>query len=243
MPVRARLGFVAAVVVAAVLGTAAPASAHVTITPSTTEAGAYALLTVAVPHGCAGSSTVEVAIRIPEAITSVTPTRHPLWEVATETAALDPPVPDGHGGQVVERVATVVYRTATPLPDGVRDAFELSLRLPDTPGTTLAFPIVQRCEQGESAWIEVPAPGQSGTELALPAPTLTTTAAGEATPAAVPAARPVTGPVAVPVGGTAPGPPTAAGGGSDALAGTALSVGVLGALLGGAALLRARRRA
>ncbi len=218
-----------------------------TITPSTTEAGAHALLTVAVPHGCAGSSTVEVAIRIPEAITSVTPTRHPLWEVGTETVGLDPPVDDGHGGQVAERVGTVVYRTTTPLPDGVRDAFELSLRLPDTPGTTLAFPIVQRCEQGESAWIEVPAPGQPGAELELPAPTLTTTAAGDAAPAAVPAARPVTGPAAVPVGGAAAAPPAGArdegGGGSDALAGAARGAGLLGALLGGAALVRARRRA
>src|SRR3954469_9956101 len=61
---------------------AAPASAHVTATPSTTEAGASTIVTVSIGHGCEGSSTTAVQIRIPESVYSVTPTRNPLWDVA-----------------------------------------------------------------------------------------------------------------------------------------------------------------
>ena len=61
----ARLGAAPAVLGIAVLGVAAPAGAHVTITPSTTAAGAFAVLTVSVPHGCDGSPTTQIAIADP----------------------------------------------------------------------------------------------------------------------------------------------------------------------------------
>lgn len=41
------------------------ASAHVNVKPDTTAAGAHALLTFGVPHGCEGSSTTRVSIQIP----------------------------------------------------------------------------------------------------------------------------------------------------------------------------------
>ena len=63
------------------------------------------------------------------------------------------------------------------MPDGYRDAFELSLQLPEAEGTTLVFPTIQTCEEGESAWIEVPEDGQSADDLELPAPSVTITAA------------------------------------------------------------------
>ena len=63
----------------ALLAIAGPASAHATITPTTTAAGAYTVLTVGIGHGCDGSATTKVAIQISEDILSVTPTRNPLW--------------------------------------------------------------------------------------------------------------------------------------------------------------------
>lgn len=114
------------------LGLAATASAHVTVTPGEATADSYAVLTFGVPHGCDGSATTEVAIQVPEEITSVTPTVNPNWTVHTVTA---------------ERV---VYTAITPLPDGLRDTFELSIRLPGLPGETLAFPIVRRVRRGRS---------------------------------------------------------------------------------------------
>jgi uncharacterized protein YcnI len=218
---------------------AAPAAAHVTVTPSTTAAGAYAVLDVSVPHGCEGSSTTEVTIQIPEPINAVTPTRHPMWEVEKQVVSLDPPVTDGHGNQLTERVASVTYRTDTPLPDAQRDAFELSLKLPDTEGQTLLFPTVQTCEQGEAAWIQVPAEGQSADELERPAPAFVLTAAeggghdGASDAASADSTTAATRAEVAPAKGSDS---------SDALALAGLGAGVVGALLGGAALVLQRRR-
>jgi periplasmic copper chaperone A len=225
----ARLCALPAAVGVVVVGAAAPAGAHVTITPTTTAAGAYTVLTVSVPHGCDGSATTRVSIQMPDEINAVTPTRNPLWEVEKEMEELDPPVTDAHGNEITERVATVTYTTDTPLPDGYRDSFELSLQLPDAEGTTLVFPAVQTCEEGESAWIQVPEAGESAEELELPAPTVTVTAAGDGPAPDEPA----------------PDEPASASSDSedsDTMGAWGLGAGVLGALLGGAALVQGRRR-
>jgi uncharacterized protein YcnI len=211
-----------------VLGVAAPASAHVEITATTTAAGANTVLTVNVPHGCDGSPTTKIAIQIPKEINEVTPTRNALWNVTKQTEKLDPPVTAEDGDEITERTATVVYTAKTPLPDGYRDAFELSLQLPDAEGTTLTFPTIQTCEKGESAWIEVPEAGQSEEDLELPAPSVTITAAeGDSE--------------------TADEPPSLTADQEtsedrDALSAWALGAGILGIALGAAALLQGRRR-
>ncbi|MCD4524464.1 YcnI family protein [Nocardioides sp. cx-173] len=176
----ARLGAPLAAAALLTLGLAAPASAHVTITPSETEAGASTVLTVSNGHGCEGSPTTGITIQMPEQINAVTPTRNPLYDVTKTMEKLPEPVTDAHGNEITERVATVVYTAKTPLPDGYRDTFELSVQLPDTPGETLAFPVIQTCEKGESAWVEVPAEGQDPDELERPAPTVTLTEADDA---------------------------------------------------------------
>lgn len=153
------------------LGGAVAANAHVTVSSDTAEAGAYSLLTFSVPHGCDGSATTAVSIQVPEEITSVTPTRNPLYTVETISEVLDTPIMDSHGNEVTERIAEVVYTAQTPLPDDQRDAFELSVKLPENAaGATLYFPTVQTCEQGESAWVQIAAEGQDPHELDLPSP-------------------------------------------------------------------------
>lgn len=211
---------------------AAPAMAHVTVSADQPHAGSYAVLTFSVPHGCEGSSTTKVSIQVPEGINAVTPTRNGLWEVDKQMADLDTPIEDSHGNQITERVAEVVYTTDDPLPDGYRDAFELSLQLPvEAAGTTVAFPTVQTCEQGEAAWVQVPADGQDPDELELPAPTIEVDAAvdEDADP-------------------RADEPVDDVGGGTDDLdllpwVISSLVVGVLGLAVGGAAWLRGRPRA
>lgn len=159
---------------------AAPASAHVTVTPDTTAAGSYAVLTFSVGHGCEGSPTTAIEIALPEQVLQVTPTLNPSWTVKKVSEQLDEPVTDAHGNEVTERVAQVVYTARKPLADGYRDTFELSLQLPDAEGDTLTFPVVQKCVQGETGWVETPAEGQDPEELERPAPALTVTAADEA---------------------------------------------------------------
>ena len=217
-----------------VVGAATPAAAHITITPSTTAAGAYAVLEASVPHGCAGSSTTAITIQIPEQISSVTPTRNALWEVDTTMETLDPAVTDSHGRQITERVASVTYRTGTPLPEGYRDVLELSLLLPDLAGETLVFPTIQTCEQGEAAWIEVPADGQDADELELPAPAFVLTAAdgdGHHAASAVDADQ-----------AALTAPSGAAGESADVWTVAALVAGLVGVALGATALVLQRRR-
>ncbi len=238
---RAALGSGVAVAAFAVVvtGPAPTASAHVSLTPSSTAAGAHAVLEVSVPHGCDGSPTTQVTIRIPEEISAVTPTRNALWEVEKDVVQLDPPVTDGHGNEITERVDSVTYRADVPLPEGYRDVFELAVQIPDEPGTTLVFPTVQTCEEGETAWIEVPSDGESGADLERPAPAFEVTAvagAGHDEPASAASAS----------GGSGADDAAAAtqeDTGTDPLVVGALGVGLLGLLAGTAAIVLQRRRA
>jgi uncharacterized protein YcnI len=232
----ARVGVAPAAVVGA-LALAGPASAHVTVTPSETAAGAYTVLTVSVPHGCDGSPTTKVAIGMPDGVYSVTPTRNSFYAVEKVTERLDQPVEDAHGNELTERVSQVVYTAETPLPDGERDAFELSLQLPeDAAGTMLAFPAIQTCEKGETAWSEVPASGQSADDLDHPAPAFEVTEASGDGHGATAASDTDDGSEASEADGAESGDD----GNGIAVAG--LVAGLLGLALGAVALVRTRGR-
>jgi uncharacterized protein YcnI len=237
-----------AVVVAGVcalsLGGALAASAHVSGSPNTTAAGSYALLTFGVPHGCAGSSTTKVAIKIPEQINAVTPTVNPNWDVQKVMVPLSPAVTDSHGNQVTERVDQVVYTAKAPLPDGYRDAFVLSLKVPDVAGETLSFPTIQTCEVGETAWIEPTVEGQDEPDHPAPAFEVTAAAGGDdhgaaATTAAAAAISPAAAPTSsAEVAATAS---TSESSSTSWVAVAGLVAGVLGLVVGGVALARSRR--
>lgn len=166
----ARLGALPAATAAIALSLASPASAHVTVTPSSAAAGAYTIATFSVGHGCEASPTTSIEIQVPESVLSVTPTRTSFYDVEKTMVDLDEPIADSHGNEVTERVGSIVYTARTPLPDGIRDTFELSFQVPDAEGETLTFPTIQTCEEGETAWTEVAADGQDSDELDSPAP-------------------------------------------------------------------------
>jgi uncharacterized protein YcnI len=152
------------------------ASAHVSVTPASTAAGSYTVLTFAVPHGCDGSATTTIAIDIPETIASVTPTVNTNWDVAKVMTPLAAPSTSAHGETSTERVGQVVYTAKTPLADGYRDTFALSLQLPaDAAGTTLDFPVLQTCETGSTNWNEIPADGADEDSVEHPAPRIAVT--------------------------------------------------------------------
>jgi len=151
-------------IAAAALVLVAPmaASAHISATADTTAAGSYAVVTFALPHGCDGSATTAIAIDIPDSIDTVKPTANYGWQVTT--------VADG------ERIGQVVYTAKEPLPDAVRDTFALQVVIPeDAEGTTLAFPVTQTCEVGETLWNEATVEGDEEPEH--PAPAFVVTAA------------------------------------------------------------------
>lgn len=132
------------------------ASAHVTVTPSGTAAGSYTVLTFAYSHGCEGSPTTALTFDIPESIASVSPTLNPNYRIEK--------VADG------DRTAQVVYTAITPVQDGYRDTIELSLQLPEeAAGETLAFPVLQTCEVGETNWNQIVEEGEEEPESPAPA--------------------------------------------------------------------------
>jgi periplasmic copper chaperone A len=148
---------------------AGAASAHVTVQPNEAVAGSYFQMVFVVPHGCDGSATVALRVKVPDGVLSVKPQMKPGWTVEIKKKALDQPQTVAHGKTVSETVDEVSWRGG-PLPDNLYDSFGLMMKLPDTPGQPLYFPVVQECEQGVHRWIEIPASGQNRDELREPAP-------------------------------------------------------------------------
>lgn len=147
----------------------APAAAHVTIEPREAPANSYYKAQFRVSHGCNGAPTVRVRVRIPAGAVSVKPQPKTGWQVETVRTKLAQPVDSAHGKQITEAVSEVVWSGGNLL-DEHFDEFAVMMRLPDRPGTTLYFPVLQECEQGVSRWIEVPEAGKSARELREPAP-------------------------------------------------------------------------
>ncbi len=145
-----------AVVAGALLALAAPtaASAHVSASASSSAPGAYTVVTFGVPHGCEGSPTQVVTIDIPESVPSVTPTVNPLWTVEKVMVPLDEPIETSYGEPLTERVGQIVYTSTTGgLEDGFRDAFALSLQLPQgEEGEAVEFRTTQTCTEGTAVW-------------------------------------------------------------------------------------------
>lgn len=145
-----------AVVAGALLALAAPtaASAHVSASASSSAPGAYTVVTFGVPHGCEGSPTQVVTIDIPESVPSVTPTVNPLWTVEKVMVPLDEPIETTYGEPLTERVGQIVYTSTTGgLEDGFRDAFALSLQLPQgEEGEAVEFRTTQTCTEGTAVW-------------------------------------------------------------------------------------------
>lgn len=215
-----------------------PALAHVSVSPSEGAAGSYTVATFSVPHGCDGSATTSITIKVPEQVIEVTPTRNALWDVTKTMTKLTTPIKSEDGDEVTEKVDTVTYTAKTPLPDGYRDAFELSFQVPDAVGTALAFPVLQKCVEGSTNWNQVVAEGAAEPEN--PAPTITVTeATGEGHHGSDPAAAEGEHDKAEAAEHAAADAENSEGA-SKGLAYTGLGVGVLGLLTAAAALAKSR---
>lgn len=148
-----------------------PAAAHVTLEQRQAPADSYYKASLRVTHGCKGSPTVRVRVRMPEGVTGVRAQPKSAWKLDITRVKLAKPLDDGHGGQITETVGEVTWSGGT-LPDEYFDEFALIMRLPDRPGTTLYFPVVQDCAQGVHRWIEIPEAGKSSRDYKEPAPAL-----------------------------------------------------------------------
>lgn len=146
-------------------------SAHVVTEPNEASANSYFRTAFRVTHGCHGAPTVAITVRIPEGVVSAKPQPKPGWVIELKNRPVDPPLKGQHGHEITETAAEVTWRGG-PLPDAYFDEFGLSMRLPDRPGVTLYFPVIQTCDGGTTNWVTIPAPGQDRRDIAEPAPFL-----------------------------------------------------------------------
>jgi uncharacterized protein YcnI len=168
----------AAIVLAAfATGLSLPASAHVTLENGEAMTDSYYKATFTVPHGCNGAPTTKVRVQIPDGVGSIKPQPRSGWKLAVVKEKLATPLDNGHGGKITEAIREVSW-SGGPLPDEQFEEFKIQMKLPDSPNTTLYFPVVQECRGdrgkagGINRWIEIPAAGQSSHSLKLPAPGL-----------------------------------------------------------------------
>jgi uncharacterized protein YcnI len=160
---------------AAIAGTVVlrPALAHVTLESRQAAADSNYKAVLQVLHGCKQSPTVRIRVRIPDGVTDVKPQPKPGWKLETTRGKSAKPAPSGHhshgGGETISEVSW----SGGELASEHFDEFTLLMRLPDRPGTTLHFPVVQDCKEGVHRWIEVEPKGKSAGESAAPALRLT----------------------------------------------------------------------
>ncbi len=170
-----RRALVAAALAAFALAAAPAAPAHVGLEPTTAVAGSETTFTVTVPHGCAGSPTTEIAIKLPPSVRAAWPAPAPGWDLEATPAG---GASGDEGGETAQRL-DIVRWSGGRIPDGELGEFRIKLALPDDPGGIVAIPAVQTCEDGETRWIQVPGEGERADDLSEPAPTIALAAAGD----------------------------------------------------------------
>jgi uncharacterized protein YcnI len=147
------------------------ASAHITLETREAEADSSYKAVFRVPHGCEGSPTVKLTVKIPEGVIGVKPMPHPGWTIEIVKGKYAKAYDYFHG-KLTEGVTQVTWSGGN-LPDDYYDEFVLRGSLAaDLPAGTIYFPVVQECEKGVDRWIEIPETGKSAEDYEKPAPGL-----------------------------------------------------------------------
>jgi uncharacterized protein YcnI len=151
----------------------AAASAHVTLENPQAPIGASYKAVLRVPHGCEGSATTALRIRVPDGMIAVKPMPKPGWKVETVIGKYQKSYDYFHGAKLSEGVIEISF-TGGNLPDAYYDEFVFTGFIVGDlePGKTLYVPVVQECEKGINRWIEIPAAGKSSRDYPEPAPGL-----------------------------------------------------------------------
>ncbi len=187
------------------------ALAHIDPDPTEAQAGSTLSVAFTVEHGCDGSPTIQLDMRLPEGVTGASPDPIAGWEGSID--------------------ADVVTFVGGPLADDEEGTFSVTMTLPPTPDTTIYFPFVQRCEVGEIRWIAIPT-DDSGAEPEEPAPAmrLTGPVAAPTAPAATttPPTSAATASTAAPATTAVDEPTTVAGAAASTDAPTSTELAVAG---------------
>jgi len=149
------------------------ASAHITLETREAPIGAPYKAVLRVPHGCDGTATVALRVRVPDGMIAVKPMPKPGWKIDTVNGKYPRTYDYFHCAKLTEGVTEVRFSGGN-LPDAYYDEFVLTgfLAADLEAGQTLYFPVVQECEKGVHRWIEIPAAGKSSADYPEPAPAL-----------------------------------------------------------------------
>ena len=128
------------------------------VTPDESAAGTSTRLGFSFSHGCEDSPTTAVVLTIPEGVDGVTPVADGAWTISRELG--DDGIP-----------TQVTYTAVTPIESGISATVSLDVIFASSAsGTSVAFPVLQKCVVGETDWSEVATEGQTEEDLASPAP-------------------------------------------------------------------------
>jgi periplasmic copper chaperone A len=189
--VALRAGILVATCAAVVAVFAAPAGAHVTVTPSSVEGGDDATIAFNVPNEEDKASTVKLEVSLPvdQPVANVNVRPVPGWTATTQVQKLATPI-TSDDGQVTQAVSLITW-VAQPgqgIKPGEFQEFEVALG-PLPASGQMILKAVQTYSNGDVVrWIDETKPGQA--EPAHPAPVLTLTKADAPAPSAPVAAAP-----------------------------------------------------
>ena len=167
---------VAASVAVALVLSAGPAFAHVTVNPKEATKGGFAKLTFRVPTESDTASTTQLEVNFPTdhplAFVSVKPV--PGWTFAVTKDKLAKPI-SSDDGEVTEAVSKITW-TGGKIGPGEFQEFDVSVGPLPTNTDSMVFKAVQTYDNGDVVrWIDENTAG--GEEPEHPAPVLTLTAA------------------------------------------------------------------
>ncbi len=155
----------AAALVATALA-AQPAGAHVEATE--VPAGEPSEIAFVVGHGCGDSPTTSIAVQIPAGVVDIEPRARDGWRIETETGPL--PASVELDGQTITNGVQIVRWTDGELDPHTPETFFLAATVVAEVGSSVDFPFVQTCREGELAWIQIPSEEQDPNDLEYPAP-------------------------------------------------------------------------
>jgi uncharacterized protein YcnI len=132
------------------------AAAHVTLENPEAAVGASYKAVLRVNHGCDGSPTVSLRVRMPEGVVAVKPMPKQGWKLDVVSGKYVKPVTQ-NGTRISEGVTELSW-SGGKLPEAFYDEFVFQAGFSDElkPGQTIYFPVVQECEKGIHRWIEIP---------------------------------------------------------------------------------------
>jgi uncharacterized protein YcnI len=158
---------------------AASAQAHVSLEVPQATAGAGYKAVLRVTHGCQGTATHTVVVRLPAGFRGAKPMPKAGWAIDIQRAPLAKPY-QSHGRTVSDDVVEITWKAGARdawLPDAQYDEFVLLGEAPETPGPAW-FKLTQLCEKGRWDWADVPESGSSTQGLKSPAVLLEVLPAG-----------------------------------------------------------------